>query len=1732
MKDPQKTGPSGTDDRLKQLSDGYEVPFNDTAWEKMENLLDPQKPDRSPKFFTLKIIIAMIFFLSLIYFSFFSLNHPAPISGLAEETQENTLPTTTTPEKDTFTFSPPSTTKNSNSAAPPSISSSPKAAKKAPIIKSPQTLSTPIGVPPVLLPQTPLPLQVPPATKPAADSTFFRHLHTLLNERQAHFQPEKVYVHLDRPFFKPGENIWFTVYLRDALSFKPSRQSDIVYVELIAPNGKVAQKRSILASGGSGGGDFATTGSMAGGTYQIKAYTTWQENTETFFIRDLQIQKTTLPRLRMEFDFAREAYGPGDEVRAFLHLNSLDNKVLPNQEFSFYFNLDGEGHSKGSGKTDAQGQAQLTFKLPEVLESTDGLVNVMISHQGQVESISRSVPIVLNQVDLQFFPEGGNALAEMKGKVGFKAINELGEPADVEGVVLDENSNVVAAFKSYHMGMGAFDWQPEAGVKYTAKLTKPQGIPTNYDLPQVIKRGYTLEVLEQNEEAVLVQVMSTEEEALYLIAQSRDRIYESLVTPKAAGIHTLRIPTADMPIGIAQLTLFDSREIPRAERLVFLNPHKKLDITISTDKEKYLPREKVSLKIAVKDDRGLPVPGQFSLSVVDDNLLSYADDKQGHLFSHFLLESELQGRIKEPNFYFDPPKVDDGKDRALALNYLLMTQGWRRFDWVEIMGQQLVEMKAPAEKLQVSGLVLDSAGYAVEEGTEVSIPGTALRTTTDEEGFFTFSDAGFLAKHHHIKAAEGEVSGIMVHRSYEDYIYPASSMGSLRISQSVKGESKVIKGHAFDAATGEPLIFATVVEKSGRQNGKNGTNTNVDGDFSLKVEGDATVLEIAYIGYESKTVEVNLKEGYQTKIEVGLSEAKMVLQEVQLTAQKIAPRSIKKALSASRLEGKMAGVSKKRQKKKATKKRKETKLQAEKERVVMNSVEEQLGQGPVVENSDKEEVAAEMPAADDEVMDGDKGDIGKVLLDGVRRKQDDTLMIFDLTRSPEENQELLKDALADRLPAAPTNIKMPAYLYQTRTFYSPKYQQKEKVAQRSDFRSTIYWNPKVTIDRNGEGEVVFYNSDDISTFKTIIEGFGIEGSLGRSVHRHFTQLPFGMDLKLPTNVLTGDRLKLPLVLNNHTDQKIAGALQVRQLPEGFVLQNDLAQKISLDAGEQKTVYLDYTVDFKAQSGNLEIAFDANGFADAFSQYLEVTSRGFPIQDMYSGKVQETTFDIEITDPIAGSMEAVFTAYPSPLGDISTGLDRMLRQPTGCFEQTSSCNYPNLLVLDYLRAMKIKNPQLEKRALRLLKAGYQRLKSFEVDGGGFDWYGRAPAHEALTAYGLLQFVDMKKVYPVEEDLIERTAEWLLSRRDQKGGWQSSKRALHRWAGNDVIANTYIAWAMTEAGFGDKIKPEIEHAYRETVKSEDPYLMSLMLGILENTQDERADALRQELLALQEANGSWNGLSHSMTHSKGKSLLIETSALSILSVLKSGQNSPRLENAIQFIAGSKSANGFGSTQSTVLAMKALSGYAQANVADNADGKLTLYIDGKKIVDQAFSTKQQEDLVFPDLAKYFTPGKHRLRIRFDSKEAVLPYDLALHYFTNQPRNTYQPFVTLKTELQNTEVGMGNTVRLISTIKNASADAVPNTIAMIGIPAGLSVQPWQLKELKQKGLCDYIELYDGYVVFHFLGLEKGAIQTIDLDLKATIPGAYEAPASVAYLYYQDENKYWTKPAVVRVAE
>ncbi|SOD97863.1 TonB-dependent receptor plug domain-containing protein [Spirosoma fluviale] len=314
-----------------------------------------------------------------------------------------------------------------------------------------------------------------------------------------------------------------------------------------------------------------------------------------------------------------------------------------------------------------------------------------------------------NRPDVQFLPEGGHLLVGLAGRVAFKAINASGMGVAVKGFVLDARKDTVAGFASSHLGMGFFMVKPEPAQTYTAYIPLSDGNLAAYPIPAALERGVSMQVENlTNKENVLVYIMhnktGTDTTArLTLVAQTRGQVYQTARIPFAKKIAMVRLPRAQFPEGITQLTVFDETNTPVCERLVFIHRDDQINVSLVTDKPAYRNREQVNLTVTTTDALGKPQPANLSLAVVDARLAPEVDSNAATIRSYLLLASDLTGTIEQPDYYFKPANPD----RWLKLDILMMTQGWRQFAWADVLSGTIPSNKYPLEGgLSLTGRVV------------------------------------------------------------------------------------------------------------------------------------------------------------------------------------------------------------------------------------------------------------------------------------------------------------------------------------------------------------------------------------------------------------------------------------------------------------------------------------------------------------------------------------------------------------------------------------------------------------------------------------------------------------------------------------------------------------------------------------------------------------------------------------------------------------------------------------------------------------------------------------------------------------------------------------------------------------------------------------------------------------------------------------------------------------------
>jgi hypothetical protein len=365
---------------------------------------------------------------------------------------------------------------------------------------------------------------------------------------------------------------------------------------------------------------------------------------------------------------------------------------------------------------------------------------------------------------LDFFPEGGNLVEGLQNRVAFKAADTNGKGVDVTGLVVSDLGDTVAVIKSQHLGMGYFNLKPLANRNYFFVDSKSH-IKTA--IPSALKDGYTMMVDNLSRNAIKIYVshnFGTVDRSI-LIAHQRGRIIYAAQTGSEKNSVGFVIPKSALnEDGIIHLTLFDSNGKPQCERLIYRNTNHPISVNITTSPITHKKREKVEVDVTVTDYENKPVKGNFSVAITDAGQL-IKDPQSENIESYFLLSSEVRqqfehdvrGKIESPAYYFE----SKNPNAEIHLDLLLMTQGWRRFTWKDLLTDENPALNHRIESgITVSGKVLQPGGSPVKKPVDIMLlyPGGAVGTRSDELGGFVVHDLD-LADSAHVLVQGAKANG-------------------------------------------------------------------------------------------------------------------------------------------------------------------------------------------------------------------------------------------------------------------------------------------------------------------------------------------------------------------------------------------------------------------------------------------------------------------------------------------------------------------------------------------------------------------------------------------------------------------------------------------------------------------------------------------------------------------------------------------------------------------------------------------------------------------------------------------------------------------------------------------------------------------------------------------------------------------------------------------------------------
>lgn len=716
---------------------------------------------------------------------------------------------------------------------------------------------------------------------------------------------------------------------------------------------------------------------------------------------------------------------------------------------------------------------------------------------------------------------------------------------------------------------------------------------------------------------------------------------------------------------------------------------------------------------------------------------------------------------------------------------------------------------------------------------------------------------------------------------------------------------------------------------------------------------------------------------------------------------------------------------------------------------------------------------------------------------------------------------------------------------------------------RQFFPETLFWLPELATDVKGHAQVQVPIADSITTWRITVLASDQDGNLGSTEVGMKVFQDFFVEPDLPRFLTVGDELAVPVSIFNYLDEAQTIRLEIAE-GDWFTLTETPNLTLTVAANEVMAAYIPIRVTGFG-THDFQITATGSAMSDAVLRQVAVLPDGKAMAVTESGKLAATQrFAVNVpANAVPGTAHVTVKVYPGVISQVIDGLEGMLQQPNGCFEQTSSTTYPNVLVLDYLKTTNQVNPRIQLAAEQYINLGYQRLLGFEVGGmpGGFSLFGEPPPQTMLTAYGLMEFTDMSQVSYVDPMLIDRTALFLFQRQQSDGSWapegMTIESGLEGLGNNTLLPTAYVTWALADAGYAGSEPVQRAVIYLQSQLAQylqpsapigqstsplatppaqlDPYVVAMVTNALIAADPQGAagpiDQLITQLLnsAQSDANGyfSWSSGISTYMGGSGDVSNVETAAMTAIALLRLEQHPEIAQGAIDFIISQRNPHGmFYNTQTTVLALKALL-LAADQERQGGPATVTVTLNGARV--QTINvTDENADVVqlvtFDDL----NPNGNEVVITAEG-ERTLQYQVVTDYYLPWAAVPSIPIaekaVQIDVTYDRTELEVNDLVNVAAEVQLLAPGVAGTLLVDLGIPPGFSPLTEDLDALVAQGAIARYELTGRQILIYMTNVPSGRSYTLPYRLQARFPIQAQIPSSQAYDYYTPEQQETAPP-------
>ncbi|KYF78840.1 alpha-2-macroglobulin [Sorangium cellulosum] len=685
---------------------------------------------------------------------------------------------------------------------------------------------------------------------------------------------------------------------------------------------------------------------------------------------------------------------------------------------------------------------------------------------------------------------------------------------------------------------------------------------------------------------------------------------------------------------------------------------------------------------------------------------------------------------------------------------------------------------------------------------------------------------------------------------------------------------------------------------------------------------------------------------------------------------------------------------------------------------------------------------------------------------------------------------------------------------------------------RREFPETLYVNPSVITSADGTATLSIPLADSITEWRLSALANSADGKLGGVQSGFKVFQDFFVDVNFPATLTRGDEVEFPIAVYNYLDAPQTVDLTLDP-GSWYTALGATSTQVSLAPGEVRGVRFPVRVDAVGVNSLTVTARGTDG-ADAVARTVRVVPDGKPVAESRSGMLEAGSVDHALSFPegaVAGSNQLYVEVYPAFLSQVVSGMDSMLQVPSGCFEQTTSTTWPNVLVTQYMKQTGQITPEIQMKAESLISAGYQRLLTFEHAGGGFSWFGEQDGHPYLsvTAFGVMEFADMIKVHAVDEAMLARTVAWLAGQQKADGTWEGDQTEFFSFHTGTLRNSAFVLWALASAGYtGPQIAAGLAYLGRAVQPAtDDLYTLAIVANALAVADPSGAltDRVLDALDDRKTLDGDvifWDdGGTQTSFYEYGDDAKVTTTALAAHALLSADAHRSSADGGVKFLTQSKDPNGnFGSTQATIWSLRTLL-LAASKGTEGATGSLTVAVDGEPVSTVSLREDQADVMTTVDLTRLATTGAHEVTLAFEG-EGKLSYNVVGRHnlpWSAVPSDGGGP-LAVSVSYDKTSLYVNDIVTASVSVKNTTDAAQNMVLVTVGLPPGFQVLTEDLQAYIDAGQLSRFEITGKQLILYVKEIAASGVAGFNYRLQATMPVKAEDGGAEAHPYYQPEQQ------------